>query len=93
MRKKIERKIVTKRIVRTLEKKKEIRFVLMETTNMKKAFTRKHKLPKINHVHKSHKFNLISQIKELGYLGSDTIMRLFPEFDKTTIGQLIRYYG
>jgi uncharacterized protein (DUF608 family) len=57
------------------------------------AFTKKNQLPRFNFVAEAHKINTIKQVKSLGNLiGSKGLMRLFPEFERATLGQLIRHH-
>ena len=95
MRKK-EREKITCRIVRKIDGKREIRFVPMEVPKNyenKKVFTKRNHLPRFKYVVNSSRSVVLDQVKSIGWLGSDILVRIFPEYEKATMGQLIRRYA
>ncbi len=89
------RKTVQHTVIRKIDGTNTVRFIEMHIprTNKMMAFT-KNKLPKFSYIAEAHQHNTIKQVKAVGRLiGSAGLMRLFPEFGKATLGQLIRYHA
>ncbi len=94
MKKKLrEKKQITHKVVRRINGKSEVRFVALNVVSLDKAFTKKNNLPKFTHLHQAYQSNIVEQIKEIGWMGSLSIMNVFPELERSTIGQLIRHYS
>ncbi len=92
----IKRKKVVHKIVRKVGSNKHVRFVEMlikDNDKKNNIFTKKNELPRFTRLSDTHKNILLENISDLGWMGSVAIMEIFPEMERSTLGQLIRWHS